>query len=105
MLQRSRSASYALFASNQMRNSRELIYGQVLTRRDISALFGGNARAFLPRLSTGEIVAGCFDPRVNPHAPFEVLVHSTSSGIVHHVGKRTAAEEDVIRKPAEHGQP
>ena len=82
MLQRSRSASYALFASNQMRNSRELIYGLLLTRRDISALFGGNARAFLPRIASGEIVAGCFDPRVNPRAPFEVLVHSAPNAIL-----------------------
>jgi hypothetical protein len=59
-----------------------MIYGQVLTRRDIAALFGGNARAFLPRLPSGEIVAGCFDPRVNPRAPFEVLVRSSPNAIL-----------------------
>lgn len=53
----------------------------MFTRRDIAALFGGNARAFLPRLSSGEIVAGCFDPRVNPRAPYEVLVHSSPNAI------------------------
>jgi hypothetical protein len=71
----------AVFASKQVRNSRDLIYGRVLTRRDIAALFGGNARAFLSRLSSGEIVVGCFDPRVNPRAPNEVLVHSSPNAI------------------------
>jgi hypothetical protein len=70
-----------IFASKYVRISQDLLYGQVLTRRDIAALFGGNARAFLPRLSSGEIVAGCFDPRVNPRAPFEVLVHSSPNAI------------------------
>ena len=64
-----------------MRNSQELIHGDVFTRRDIAALFGGNARAFLPRLSSGEIVSGCFDPNVNPRAPHEVLVHSSPNAI------------------------
>ena len=64
-----------------MRRNESLIYGQVLTRRDIATLFGGNARAFLPRLSSGEIVVGCFDPRVNPRAPYEVLVHSSPNAI------------------------
>ncbi len=53
--------------------------GTVLTRRDIAVLLGGNARAFLPRLRTGEIVAGCFDPVKNPRAPLEALVHSTGN--------------------------
>ena len=56
-----------------------LTQGVILTRKDIAALFGGNARAFLPRLKTGEIVAGCFDPVKNPRAPFEALVHSTGN--------------------------
>jgi hypothetical protein len=64
-----------------VRIGHELLFGQVLTRRDIAMLFGGNARAFLPRLSTGEIVVGCFDPRVNPRAPHEVLVHSSPNAI------------------------
>jgi hypothetical protein len=64
-----------------VRNFRELIHGDVFTRRDIAALFGGNARAFLPRLSSGEIVAGCFDPKVNPRAPHEVLVHSSPNAV------------------------
>ena len=53
-----------------------LFPGQVMTRRDIAVLFGGNARAFLPRIRGGDVVAGCFDPAKNPRAPAEVLVHS-----------------------------
>ena len=53
--------------------------GQVLTRRDIAALFGGNARAFLPRVPGGDVVAGCFDPAMNPRLPHEVLVHASAN--------------------------
>ena len=59
-----------------------LIQGQYLTRRDIAVLFGGNARAFLPRVPGGEVVAGCFDPAMNPRAPTEVLVHSAPNAVV-----------------------
>ncbi len=59
-----------------------LIVGQIFTRRDISVLFGGNARAFLPRNPGGDVVAGCFDPAKNPRAPAEVLVHSTPNAIL-----------------------
>lgn len=64
-----------------LRTQRNILYGQVLTRRDIAALFGGNARAFLPRTRSGEIVAGCFDPAMNPRVPAEVLVHSSPNAI------------------------
>ena len=50
-----------------------LLLGQFLTRRDIAALFGGNTRTFLPQ-SGGRVVAGCFDPKMNPRVPSEVLV-------------------------------
>jgi hypothetical protein len=50
-----------------------LIPGQFLTRRDIAALFGGNTRTFLPQTG-GRVVAGCFDPKMNPRVPSEVLV-------------------------------
>ena len=53
--------------------------GVVLTRKDIATLLGGNARGFLPRLKSGEIVAGFFDPVKNPRAPHEALVHSTGN--------------------------
>ena len=59
-----------------------LVPGQVLTRRDIATLFGGNARAFLPRVTGGDVVAGCFDPDVNPRVPHEVLVHSAPNAIL-----------------------
>ena len=59
-----------------------LIEGQVLTRRDIAVLFGGNARAFLPRVTGGEVVAGCFDPAMNPRVPSEVLVHNAPNAIL-----------------------
>jgi hypothetical protein len=62
--------------------TQQLIEGQALTRRDIAMLFGGNARAFLPRVSTGEIVAGCFDPEMNPRAPYEALVHNAPNAIL-----------------------
>lgn len=59
-----------------------LLVGQVMTRRDIAVLFGGNARAFLPRVSGGDVVAGCFDPAKNPRAPAEVLVHSAPNAML-----------------------
>ena len=52
-----------------------------MTRRDIAALLGGNTRAFLPQLE-GEIVAGCFDPNMNPRAPAEILVSSKPTSII-----------------------
>jgi hypothetical protein len=59
-----------------------LIEGQTLTRRDIAVLFGGNARAFLPRVNGGDIVAGCFDPDMNPRVPYEILVHNAPNAIL-----------------------
>ena len=59
-----------------------LIEGQCLTRRDISVLLGGNARAFLPRVNGGDVVAGCFDPDMNPRAPYEILVHNAPNAIL-----------------------
>jgi hypothetical protein len=59
-----------------------LTVGTVFTRRDIAVLFGGNARAFLPRAGGGDVVAGCFDPAKNPRAPAEVLVHSSPNAML-----------------------
>ena len=59
-----------------------LYEGDKLTRRDIAVLFGGNARAFLPRVDGERIVAGCFDPEMNPRAPHEVLVHNSPNAIL-----------------------
>ena len=59
-----------------------LIEGQCFTRRDIAVLFGGNARAFLPRVNGGDIVAGCFDPDMNPRVPYEILVHNAPNAIL-----------------------
>jgi hypothetical protein len=56
--------------------------GQCFTRRDIAALFGGNARAFLPRVNGGDIVAGCFDPEMNPRVPYEILVHNAPNALL-----------------------
>jgi hypothetical protein len=53
-------------------NRHFLIPGQYLDRRDIAALFGGNTRAFLPQ-SEGQVVAGCFDPKMNPRAARKFL--------------------------------
>ena len=60
----------------------QIIAGQVLTRKDIAALYGGNARAFLPRVTGGDVVAGCFDPAMNPRAPGEVLVHNAPNAVL-----------------------
>jgi len=60
----------------------QIIAGQVLTRKDIAALYGGNARAFLPRVTGGDVVAGCFDPAMNPRAPGEVLVHGAPNAVL-----------------------
>lgn len=59
-----------------------LIEGQCFTRRDIAVLFGGNARAFLPRVNGGNVVAGCFDPDMNPRVPYEILVHNAPNAIL-----------------------
>jgi len=59
-----------------------LLVGQVFKRRDIAALYGGNARAFLPRVTGGDVVAGCFDPAMNPRAPSEVLVHNAPNAVL-----------------------
>ena len=59
-----------------------LIEGQTLARRDIAVLLGGNARAFLPRVNGGDIVAGCFDPDMNPRVPYEILVHNAPNAIL-----------------------
>ena len=59
-----------------------LTEGQCLTRRDISVLLGGNARAFLPRVNGGDVVAGCFDPEMNPRVPYEILVHNAPNAIL-----------------------
>jgi hypothetical protein len=59
-----------------------LIEGQCLTRRDIAVLLGGNARAFLPRVNGGDVVAGCFDPDMNPRVPYEILVHNAPNAIL-----------------------
>lgn len=49
--------------------------GEVLSREEISQLFGGNSQHYLPH-SKGDVVSGCFDPLKNPNAPKEVLVGS-----------------------------
>jgi hypothetical protein len=59
-----------------------ILVGQVFRRRDVAALVGGNARAFLPRVAGGDVVAGCFDPAKNPRAPAEVLVHSAPNAVL-----------------------
>jgi hypothetical protein len=66
-----------------------LVEGQVLSRRDIAVLFGGNARAFLPRVNGGDIVAGCFDPDMNPRVPYEILVHDAPN-VWEYVGRYRA---------------
>jgi hypothetical protein len=81
-----------------------LIRGQVFTRRDIAALFGGNARAFLPRASGGDVVAGCFDPAMNPRVPAEVLVHNAPNAMLAakrlvQQSKRTAERPDPAGGP------
>jgi hypothetical protein len=67
-----------------------IIPGQFLTRRDIAALFGGNTRTYLPQ-TAGRIVAGCFDPKMNPRVPHEVLV---GTGRLAHAAARRLVEQD-----------
>lgn len=59
-----------------------IIEGQLFRRRDVASLFGGNARAFLPRIAGGDVVAGCFDPAMNPRLPSEVLVHNAPNAVL-----------------------
>jgi hypothetical protein len=47
--------------------------GDVLSREEISRIFGGNSQHYLPHKG-GDVVCGCFDPLKNPKAPEEVLV-------------------------------
>ena len=61
-------------------NKHLLIPGQFLSRDDIAALLGGNTRAFLPQFE-GQVVAGCFDPKMNPRAPAEILVSTKHTSI------------------------
>ena len=63
-----------------MNRHHHLTPGQYLSRRDIAALLGGNTRAFLPKFE-GQVVAGCFDPKMNPRAPSEILVSSKPTSI------------------------
>ena len=72
-----------------------LVEGQVLARRDIAVLFGGNARAFLPRVNGGDIVAGCFDPDMNPRVPYEILVHNAPNAILN--AQRFLEQSDLTR--------
>jgi len=67
-----------------------LIPGQFLTRRDIAALFGGNTRTYLPQTG-GRIVAGCFDPKMNPRVPHEILV---GTGRLAHAAARRLMEQE-----------
>jgi hypothetical protein len=85
-----------LHASNNVRKMQRLIEGQFLTRRDIAVLFGGNARAFLPRVPGGEVVAGCFDPAMNPRAPAEILVHNAPNAVL--AAKRFVEQSRIIHR-------
>ena len=69
-----------------------LALGQFLTRRDVAVLFGGNTRTYLPQ-TEHRVVAGCFDPKMNPSAPFKVLVGSGRTA-------RLAAERLLDQKTA-----
>ena len=55
-----------------------LVSGVLFARNDIAILFGGNKRTFLPQ-AEGVVVAGCFDPRMNPNALREVVVSNGRS--------------------------
>lgn len=70
-----------------------LLPGLVFTRRDIAALFGGNARAFLPRTADGRIVAACLDPAMNPRAPREALVHGSPNAEI--AAKRLVKQSSI----------
>jgi hypothetical protein len=70
-----------------------LIPGQLLTRRDIAALLGGNSRTFLPQ-AEGRVVAGCFDPAMNPRVPTEVLVGASRNASL--AAKRLIAQGDAV---------
>jgi len=43
------------------------------SRKEISEILGGSYQCALPH-KNGEVVAGCYDPKMNPNAPAEVLV-------------------------------
>ena len=47
--------------------------GEFYDREEISQMFGGNRQSALP-FNNGDVVAGCFDPVLNPSAPEIVLV-------------------------------
>ena len=66
-------------------------------RRDVAVLFGGNARAFLPRAAGGDVVAGCFDPAMNPRLPSEVLVHNAPNAVL--AAKRFVEQCKIVQSP------
>lgn len=47
--------------------------GEFYSREEISHMFGGNPRTYLPR-DGGDVVSGCLRTDLNPKAPDEVLV-------------------------------
>jgi hypothetical protein len=49
------------------------IIGQFYDRQQIHEMFGGNTQSALP-FAGGKAVAGCYDPKMNPKAPEEILV-------------------------------
>ena len=52
--------------------SHGLEFGRAYTRGEIHTLLGGGLQDYLPHVG-GRVVAGCFNLRLNPHAPFVVL--------------------------------
>jgi hypothetical protein len=52
--------------------SHGLEFGRTYTRGEIHTLLGGGLQDYLPHVG-GRVVAGCFNLRLNPHAPFVVL--------------------------------
>jgi hypothetical protein len=56
-----------------MAESKKLEVGNFYDRKEISEILSGNYRCALPH-TKGEVVAGCYDPTMNPNAPREILV-------------------------------
>ena len=56
-----------------MSEAKKLKVGKFYDRKEIAEMLGGNYQCALPH-KDGEVMAGCYDPVMNPNAPKEILV-------------------------------
>src|SRR3954462_10114896 len=55
------------------------VVGEAYTRDHIHNVLGGETVTYLPS-KEGKVVCGCFSARLNPEAPYSILVGGSSPG-------------------------